>query len=388
MTVASQRGRLAKVHLSGTHRVCPPEQTWRRVRQTFSRVGVTRVADVTGLDDIGIPVFQAVRPDAYSVSVSQGKGLTPVLAKVSAAMESVELWHAEHLTSDIGEVMVGDVANALGYRLDELAVAPRSFLNPGLRLAWSTARRLTDGGSSLVPTALIHVDRRAGAAWAPRLFVTTSNGLASGNTVEEATLHGLCEVVERDAWARAKAAPLVGLDLSSVDGPAGVLLELFRSAQVEVHVRVLPSPVGLPCFRALITSETFPVAHFGMGAHTDRDVSLCRALTEAAQSRLTSIAGSRDDIAGKEYEQVESIIRGRARRPDLSRLRESAGVVSFAELASVANPDLGEDLRIVVERVREHTGRDPLVVDHTREDLGIPVVHVICPGLRHEHHAT
>jgi ribosomal protein S12 methylthiotransferase accessory factor len=87
-----------KAFLRGTHRVCSPEETWERIQPAFGPAGLTRVADVTRLDVIGIPVFQAVRPRSRNLSVSQGKGATPMAARVSAAMEALELWHAEDVS--------------------------------------------------------------------------------------------------------------------------------------------------------------------------------------------------------------------------------------------------------------------------------------------------
>src|SRR5690242_2091930 len=86
-----------KRFVDGTHRVCTPEETWRRIQPALAAAGVTRVADVTGLDHLGIPVFQAIRPASRNLSVSQGKGLSAAAARVSAAMEALELWHAERL---------------------------------------------------------------------------------------------------------------------------------------------------------------------------------------------------------------------------------------------------------------------------------------------------
>src|SRR5262245_57612072 len=77
------------------YRVCSPEQTWAAFAEAFERVGITRVAELTRLDRIGIPVFQAVRPSARSLTLSQGKGLSVAAARVGAAMESMEVWHAE-----------------------------------------------------------------------------------------------------------------------------------------------------------------------------------------------------------------------------------------------------------------------------------------------------
>ena len=82
-----------KVHFHGTHRVRHPDQTWDLIAPLLPRFGITRVADVTGLDVLGVPVAMAVRPLAATLSVSQGKGATYTHAAVSAAMEAIEVWH-------------------------------------------------------------------------------------------------------------------------------------------------------------------------------------------------------------------------------------------------------------------------------------------------------
>src|SRR5262245_6907217 len=84
-----------KGHRAGTHRACSPEQTLHAYRPFMPRFGITRLANVTGLDVVGIPVYMCVRPNSRNLSVSQGKGLDVASAKVSALMESIEGWHAE-----------------------------------------------------------------------------------------------------------------------------------------------------------------------------------------------------------------------------------------------------------------------------------------------------
>src|SRR5207249_2958495 len=87
----------AKGWWQGTHRTVPPAETVARLRPLMAGFGITRLADVTGLDRIGLPVFQAIRPLSRSVSVAQGKGLTADAARASALMEAVETWHAERI---------------------------------------------------------------------------------------------------------------------------------------------------------------------------------------------------------------------------------------------------------------------------------------------------
>ena len=88
---------LAKGHKSGTHRVVSPRETLARVQPYLAPMGITRVANVTGLDTIGIPVVMAYRPNARSLAVSQGKGLDLDAARASAVMESVEGYHSENV---------------------------------------------------------------------------------------------------------------------------------------------------------------------------------------------------------------------------------------------------------------------------------------------------
>ncbi|MEV4476367.1 YcaO-like family protein [Nonomuraea sp. NPDC049504] len=369
-------GDTRKACLFGTHRVLAPADTLRRIQPLFPIVGITRLADVTWLDEIGIPVWQAVRPNSRAVSVSQGKGLTHDHARVSAAMESIESWHAERLGPGEVTATVADMERVCGYRVHDLQLEPRHHLRPGLELEWTRATRMDDGAGTFLPTELLRLDGRVRDTWMPPLFAQNSNGLASGNTFEEAALHGLYEVIERDSLARAETGPPSPLlDLATVDGPAGELLELMAAAGVEVQVEVLPSPTGLACFLATIRSEEFPVLFAGAGTHLDRDVALCRALTEAAQSRVTQIAGARDDLTSSAYRRAVTGVPADLAPPSKS------GRLGHDEIPSVRNETLADDLRTTVGRVVALTGRPPLVADHTRPDLGVPVVRVVCPGL-------
>ncbi|GAA1681267.1 YcaO-like family protein [Glycomyces endophyticus] len=359
----------------GTHRALTPEETLRRIEPLFPALGITRVAEVTWLDEIGIPVYQAVRPESWTLSVSQGKGLTDDLAKISAAMESIETWHAERAAPGETVAAVADVERTCGYRVRDLPLEPRHYLRPGLRLRWTRARRLDGGGDSFLPGDLLRLDGRVRPTWTPPLFAVHSNGLASGNTFDEAALHGMYEVIERDALTRAETSGTRFIDLDTVDGSAAEVLERLSAADVDVRVEVLPSPTGVACFRATIWSEMFPVLFAGAGAHLDRDVALCRALTEAAQSRVTEIAASRDDLTAGSYRRA---LAGRSLKPAPP---DKSATVGYDAVPSVRNASLAEDVRTVVAGVVAVTGRSPLAADHTVDEVGIPVVRVVCPGL-------
>ncbi|WP_205325319.1 YcaO-like family protein [Glycomyces sp. YM15] len=360
---------------SGTHRALAPAETLREIEPLFPVFGITRLADVTWLDEIGIPIYQAVRPDSWTLSVSQGKGLTAELAKISAAMESIESWHAERAQPGDTVATVADMERECGYRVSDLTLEPRHVLRPGLKLRWTRARRLDGDADAFLPSDLLQLDGRVRPTWTPPLFMLNSNGLASGNTFTEAALHGLYEVIERDALSRAETAEPRFLDLATVDGSAAGVLEQLAAAEIDVRVEVLPSPTGLACFRATIWSEMFPVLFAGAGAHLDRDVALCRALTEAAQSRVTEIAAARDDLSSGSYRRART---GRTPKPAPP---PQADMVGYDPIPSVRNTSLAEDVRDAVAGVMAVTGRSPLVADHTIDEVGIPVVRVVAPGL-------
>lgn len=376
----------SKVVLDGTHRVRPPEETWKWLRPRLRRLGVTRVADVTWLDEIGIPVFQAIRPNALTLAVSQGKGITPALARVSAAMESVELWHSEHQRTTADAVAtVGEMEGGLPYRVGELACAARHCLNPDSRLAWRRAHRVEGGEPTFVPADLIRLDARVAPRWSPPRFQATSNGLSGGNVLGEALVHGMYEVVERDCLTRAargnRGERPVPVDLTTVGNAyVDMLLARFRAARVGVAVRHFANPYGIPTFDARIWSESFPVVYRGAGTHLDAGVALSRALTEAAQSRVTAISGARDDIGVSLYRNAH--VAGIKRSADVVADHSGEAPISFGSVASLRLDDIDAEVAEVAARIRNVTGRAPLYVDLTQPDVGVPVAHVVCPGTR------
>jgi YcaO-like protein with predicted kinase domain len=360
----------------------PPEDRsaeafWSRIRPVLPRVGVTRVADVTWLDDIGIPCCQAIRPDARTVSVSQGKGRTRMLAAISAAMEAIEVWHAENLPGGTVTAL-GEVAPDLGYPLHGLRMRSRPFLNPATPLEWTPARRLSDNAETLVPTASLRLDSVVEPVWDPVHFEVSSNGLASGATVPDATLHGLYEVIERDAMAHGSrpARRLVPAGLPEV---VSDLLARFSRAQVDVTISLVESRSRVPCFVTDIRSEDFPIPFRGSAAHLDAATALCRALVEAAQSRIAAISGTRDDLVGGLFTGAYGSVG--APVPGWPAVGGGAAI-GWDDVPSLPTAGAGADVAELTRRLVGATGHSPLLVEHTRADLGIPVVRVVAPTLR------
>jgi ribosomal protein S12 methylthiotransferase accessory factor len=387
-------GAVAKAFRRGTHRAVPPSDTLARFRPFALQMGITRLGNVTGLDRIGIPVVVAVRPNSRSVSVSQGKGLNLAQAMASALMEAIEGFHAEEL-GECRRACYRELA-ASHYVVDPLSLCTtgRPF-DVDASISWVEGFDLVRREFCWVPAEIVHTDYTRPL---DGYFLAGSNGLASGNHLVEAISAGICELVERDAVAlwgavgvRAKAQR--ALDIASIDDPDCLgLLAKYASADIAVRLWNITTDIGIAAFLCDIhdpsPDEPRRLRRFhGSGCHPDRAIALARALTEAAQTRLTYITGIRDDLLPAEYEEpaaaelVEAL---------LDALRRETAPHSFREVPGFAADDLRRDLEWELERLRLAGFPRVGVVDLTGPDFGIPVVRVVIPGLegdiKHPHY--
>jgi ribosomal protein S12 methylthiotransferase accessory factor len=222
----------------------------------------------------------------------------------------------------------------------------------------------------------------------PMLLNGDSNGLASGNHIVEATLHALYEVIERDAIARLTSGGLVlpsgqsrFVDLDTLpSGPLTMLRARPRRAEVSLALIRVESLAPVSTFWAVLVDPQSPFAcssvNFGQGSHLSPTVAALRAITEAAQSRLTFIHGSREDLRGDSYEFDETHRRVRA------FFEGQPGDLPWSEIADHSSGDLGHDLETVLQGLCAAGFNRIYRVDLTNPRFGIPVVKVFVPGLR------
>jgi YcaO-like protein with predicted kinase domain len=381
---------VVKGYVNGTHRLISPANTFARVKPFFPVMGITRVANVTGLDSIGIPVVVVARPNSRSLAVSQGKGLDLDSARASAVMESVEAYHAERITLPLKLGSYEELRYS--HRLvdvDELPRTDASRFHVNLPLLWIEGRDLLNHEPVWVPYELVHTNYTFELRIGAGSFATTSNGLASGNHLLEASGHAICEVVERDAttlWylRGERGRQNTRIDLDTVDDPAcRQVLEKYERAGIAVAVWETTSDVGIPAFLCTITEEQENPLRLlystnGMGCHPDRSISLLRALTEAAQSRLTAIAGSRDDLFPEDYQRYRS--------PDvLRRNRESMMVTGpmrhFRDGPDYQSRTFDEDLAWSLDHLKTVGIERVVAIDLSKAEFRLPVVRVVIPGL-------
>ncbi|MHC4878351.1 MAG: YcaO-like family protein [Planctomycetota bacterium] len=388
----------------GTMRSTSPRRTLNRLRPLLPLAGITRLARVTDLDTIGIPVYQAVRPNSHNLSVSQGKGLTRAQARISAVMEAVENFHGENIELPMTRASLREMRERLHYDPARLAmtctdleaiyrdssydalsppIGESRFLNDDLQLDWWPATNLATGEQSWVPRQLCDLNFSMREEFDVYPFRATSNGLASGNAVVEALIHGLCEVIERDSFVRNagfRANPRKYIRPESVesDVPASVIQRLEQAGFPPLILDVT-GEMGVPCFDVELHETDRPTFQ-GFGCHPFRDTALVRALTEAAQSRLAHISGTRDDLFRYTYQTPEVL-------SDIDLPFEEAESETpepqgrYSDCCHLPGTDWKQMLFELVSRIERFTGTAPVAIDLRREEFGIPVTMVVAPGL-------
>jgi len=368
-----------------------PEVMLDRLLPLLPAIGATRLSVVTGLDVVGIPVAQVCRPLSRSTSVSQGKGLSLAEAKVSAIGEALESWHAERISRPLRYGGLSEVAaEAPVVDVARLARPVHSLFHPDAPLLWIEGRDLVGGDSVLLPIETVHLDHRLPRVPGTGCFLNTSTGLAVGASTLGALQHALAEVVERDALALWNLRPdderaRRRIELASVgDDRCAELLARFARAGVAVAAWDLTTDVGVAAVKVTAVDRSVDAdrrlsAAAGYGCHPRRAEALARALLEAAQSRVTLIAGSRDDHppardrAGRDPWSID----GQRRR--VEHTEPTRPFDALPDAARPLNPT--GPVVLLLDRLRAVGAGHPVMVDLTRPEIGIPVVRVVVPGM-------
>jgi YcaO-like protein with predicted kinase domain len=349
------------------------------------RIGISRLADVTGLDVIGLPVVAAVRPFTRNLSVSFGKGNCFEQACVSAVMEAAELFFAERPPQPLLMARYCDIT-------DE-ALDPRCLQQldhdddvAAVRFSWTEGHHRSTGSPILVPWEVVSMDFTDEARSSRRHLNFGATGLAAGFDEDRAILHGLYEVIERnahDAWNQwadlTRLESLVGIR-SIEDLETLTLIDKIQHADLDVVIWDMTDRVGVPCYLVEILSlrnQTETPYVQGAAADLSPAMAIRRALTEAIQIRLTYISGSRDDLEWTDYGQRYDHM--------LENRRQLLKVVAGTHLVpahDAQSPSAKGKIAEVSLRLRAAGFEDAIVVRLTAANDPVHVVKVIVPSLR------
>ncbi len=379
----------AKSFRGGTHRTVAPSETVARVRPLLPIIGATRIANVTGLDRIGIPVVMVCRPNARSIAVAQGKGLDLDAAIASGVMESMEGFHAEHITRPLKLNSLEELRYTHRMvKVERLPTIEGSRFHGRLPILWIEGYDLLQDDVAWVPYELVHMNCTLPAPPGSGCFPATSTGLASGNHPLEAVSHALCEAIERDALTLRLLGPeahrrACAVDLDSVDDAAcRSVIDQLHAARFAVAVWDITSVLGVPAFLCRISDRdvagnSAAATVDGSGCHPSRNVAFLRAVTEAVQSRLTQISGTRDDM-GRNLYGFEMAAQRTEQRVNGAPTRRGR---AFRDVPSREHETFEEDVNWLLDRIRSAGLENAIVVDLTRPEFGLPILRVIVPGL-------
>jgi len=327
----------------GTSRIVPVKDTLKKVTPIAKKIGVTRLADITRMDVLRIPNYSAVLPGTEDyIWVYSGKGPTRADARASALMECVERYSSLPNTA-VRNYVTGTYERLAKEYGRENVLHPDDVLEPlkfpyndNMQMDFLEGIDLFTNDKVLVPAgiALSRYEPVNGSV-NPFKFSHT-NGLASGNVLEEAICHAICEVIERDAVSladlRSSAIPFHVLktmtdflrnngfnvnslqpdiyvddpdlfpevDVSGVEFPyARSLITRFNEENIPLLIKDITTDIGVPTFIATsvqwVTHDYGYLAE-GHGTHPDARIALVRAITEVSQTRAANIQGARDDL--------------------------------------------------------------------------------------------
>lgn len=366
-------------------RACSPGETFSKVSPFLPRLGITRVGRQTDLDRIGIPVWSAYAPNSKAIVIAQGKGLDDLAAKTSATMEAVERSVATQPACPGIEASSDDLARA-GHAKDcltGLLAINAQQIEASESVTWALADDLVKNAPIFVPYEAIHLDR---TVVNPRFWIS-SDGLASGNNRHEATLHGLLERIERDACVLWDVGGLARryarrIDPNSIeDDEVREMLKRIDSAKFDLALFDVTSDLGVAAVVALLR----PKGHDGSLRHVDvtmgagaslyPSTAAARAISEAVQSRMTFIAGARDDLRPDLFARVAD--------PVHLQSFQARCTVSLSELPALPAQSTQDALDLIIKHVVSRGINQLYAIELAPKWLPASVVKVLAPQLEH-----
>ncbi len=374
-------------YFKGTHRVIAPKRTIEINEDKLKTAGITRIADITDLDRIGLPIYTAIRPTAEDggVSIYGGKGITRDHAKASAMMEGFERYSAERQSSDESIISnLNDIDNNINPKSLNLPKELEKIDIEDWDLEWSIAHDIISDKDYYIPTNAVYHPYNPKEN-AKTLFKSNTNGLASGNILEEAILHGMFEVIERDAWSIFELTHknYSQIDLDSIESDVITdILDKFESEGIKIKLMDFTADIKIPTIAAsaddTVTKDA-GLLTLGMGTHLDPEVAILRALTEVAQSRATQINGAREDTVRADFAREAGY--ERMKRINKFYFKQEDEQISLSDIENKSTSSITKDIEIVKNELMANDIEKILYVDLTRPEIDVSVVRVIIPEM-------
>lgn len=354
---------------------------FRAIRKTFKSHGITRVADITGLDTIGVPVTTVCRPNSPTLSINSGKGLTFDQALHSGIMEAMEFSISEKWRSPDAVYTSHRQLGGSAIPADLIAYSKNSIFRDDLAFQWEPMKQMDGSGYEVfVPSSQVGMAVQTEGYDSLMAFQIGTNGIASGGNTADAMLSGIYEVIERDAWTIGWLRAINGwpsnlVKLETVPGgPLRDLIDKLDRAGVDLFVTDVTLDTA-PVYGAYITdrNDKGVGVFLGYGCHLDPETAMIRAITEACQGRACYIAGARDDLFRRNFEVLKKQVDAG------KKLRAIEATEDFAERENEASDFVDQDIANLMAKLAI-AGHVVLSRDLTSSDDPVSVVRIIIPG--------
>jgi ribosomal protein S12 methylthiotransferase accessory factor len=381
-------------YFSCTHRAIEPSKTIAEYKDKLKIAGITRITDITHLDRIGIPVFSAIRPTAQDggVSIYAGKGAKKDQAKASAMMEGFERYSAEKQSIDDENSKLATLSEMDGEKFihpDDLIISNevKSLdFEKERKIEWTLTKDIITENDYYIPSnAIFHPYIPKDIKNTSAIFKGNTNGLASGNVLEEAVLHGMLEVIERDAWSifelTKKNKKCINID--NIKNPLiNELLEKFKKESINIKLMDLTADIDIPTIAATADDTILKdpaLLTLGIGTHLNPEIAVLRALTEVAQSRATQIHGTREDTS-------RAVLMRKAGYERMKKINKhyfeekNDNIIDLIDIEDKSTDSLKKNIEITTNELKRNNIDKILFKNLTRKEIGINVVRVIIPG--------
>ena len=391
------------------------------------------------MDRLYIPNYSAILPGTEDLFwVYSGKGTTKSHAKASALMEAIERYSSLPSTYPRtfiqgSYLQLSKSYNKVLHPAEVVEPVKEEYNDKDAIMDFLPGLDLLTNEEVLVPAEIVLYRYSTKHPAVCAFSHSHTNGLASGNVLEEAICHALCEVIERDAVSIAdlcaSAIPynilekirdslkkgeeggypiiqipaedkfvddssiFLDVDISKIAEefePIKYLVRRFTDAGIPLLIKdITQKDIGIPTFVASsIEWVTRDYGYFakGFGTHPDARIALIRAITEASQTRAANIQGARDDLKKIQYKENDEIYKRKWQfMPASSSLtrhnNNNKNIIKFSEIKTYMNEDILDDINLILYSLKKAGLKRAIIVDLTNPNIGIPVVRAIVPGL-------
>lgn len=383
-----------------------PQKTVKEIKKLLKkeRIRIRYKEDRVDVGDFSVYIGRAFyKKDGKEEIISTGKGISKNLCRASTYGELLERWLS-------GYTFLPNIGKNNNNKNNFKKIKVKKFFQNFCLSKYSTkskkwilSQSFLENKKVLLPISLIEK-------------ISGGNGLAAGNTTEEAVSQAFCEVFERYSLIKhiREKIPAKTVEQKSIKNKKiKLFIDFFNSFGIDVEIKNMTIDNSLPVMGVLFTDNKVKddcaviknIYHkvLYVGAHIDLEEAIIRCFTEKLQGfhypqikpgRIYSVERFPEavDVLNNFYNKKENkkIINGLKKTKHITSITRQKSIenynffskkkISFSLLRSVKTEDFLEDINIIKNILKENKW-DAFVVDYSKKNCFVCVVRVIIPSI-------